>query len=202
MGPTSSLRRSLPESTGGTSTSTICSTIHSGTRSWHRTVDVALHGALLDPPLWNGSEGPPGNKRELRLRTTIFAGVLNVAQRITQLPCLQRIRERKSLGLSLSKTVCALSILISLFFVMQSSCCFLWCLGVDSRRRFGNWDIDGRVHVLKQWDIHRSLYLLNHKHLDVGCITTGTSAVFCLRSSVVAAKVFRSSKGTAAIFGC
>ena len=46
----------------GTSTSTICSTTQSGTRSWHRNVDVALHDALLDPLLWNGSEGPPGNK--------------------------------------------------------------------------------------------------------------------------------------------
>ena len=39
---------------------------------WHRNVDVALHGALLDPLLRNGSQGPPGNKRELRLRTTVF----------------------------------------------------------------------------------------------------------------------------------
>ena len=120
----------------GTSTSTICSTIQSRTRSWHRNVDVALHDALLDPLLWNGSEGPPGNKRELRLRTTVFADAVNVAQRTTRLPCLQRIPKRKSLGLSLSKRVCFLlsvlnwaersflSISISLCFVMESSCCF------------------------------------------------------------------------------
>ena len=92
--------------------------------------------ALLDHLLWSGSEG-----RELRLRTTVFADVVNVAQRTTRLPCLQRIPKRKSLGLPLSKTVCFLfsvlnwaecsflSISISLYFVMQSSCCFLWCLG-------------------------------------------------------------------------
>ena len=68
-GPTSPQRRSF-RIDSGTSTSTICSTIHSGTHSWHRNVGVALHGALLDLFLWNGSEGPSGNKRELRLRTT------------------------------------------------------------------------------------------------------------------------------------
>ena len=46
-----------------------------------------------------------------------------------------------------------------LYFIMQSPCCFLWCLG--------NWDIDGRVNILKQWDIRRSLCFLNHKHLSL-----------------------------------
>ena len=36
---------------------------------------------------------------------------------------------------------------------------FLWCLlGV-----LRNWDVNGRVNVLKQWDIRRSRCLLNHK---------------------------------------
>ena len=40
---------------------------------------------------------------------------------------------------------------------------FLWCLlGV-----LRNWDIDGRVTVLKQWDIRRSGGLLSLKHLSL-----------------------------------
>ena len=40
---------------------------------------------------------------------------------------------------------------------------FLWCLLCVLR----NWDIDGRLTVLKQWDIRRSRCLLNHKHLSL-----------------------------------
>ena len=40
-----------------------------------------------------------------------------------------------------------------------------------------NWDIDGRVNVLKQWDIRLSLRLLNHTS-TCRCITTGMSVVF------------------------
>ena len=32
-----------------------------------------------------------------------------------------------------------------------------------------NWDIDGRVNVLKQLDIHGSRCLLNHKHMSLYC---------------------------------
>ena len=89
---------------------------------------------------------PPGNKREFRLRTTVFVGAVNVTQRTMRLPFLWRIPKRKSLGPSLSKKVCFLfsvpsnaeriflSILISLYVVKQSSCCFRWCLlGVASQ---------------------------------------------------------------------
>ena len=147
VGPTSPLRRSLPEST------------------------VALLAHRQSVRRFTLGYAPPGNKRELRLRTTVFAGAVNVTQRTTWLTFLQRILKRKPLGPSLSKTACFLfsvvswaersflSVLISLYFVMQSSCCFLQCLG--------NWDIDGRVNVLKQWDIHRSRRLLNQKHLSL-----------------------------------
>ena len=73
--------------------------------------------------------------RELRLQTTVFAGAVSVTQRITRLPFLYRLLRRRSLRPSMSKTVCFLfsvlsyaeriflSIWISLYFVMQSSCC-------------------------------------------------------------------------------
>ena len=68
-------------------------TVSSRIDKWHKHIDglfdeslwdtlLAQERRLLrstvrcsDPLLWNGSEGPPGNKRELRLRTTVFAGV-------------------------------------------------------------------------------------------------------------------------------
>ena len=46
---------------------------------------------------------------------------------------------------------------------LQSSCC---SCGV-SCALLRNWDVDSRVNVLKQWDIHRSRCLLNHKHLSL-----------------------------------
>ena len=49
------------------------------------------------------------------------------------------------------------------FVVLRVFVLSLWCLlGV-----LRNWDIDGRVTVLKQWDICRSRYLLDHKHLSL-----------------------------------
>ena len=105
----------------GTSTSTICSTIQSGTRSWHRNVYVALHGPLFDLLLWSGSEASSAN----------FADVVNFAQLATWFSCLQRIPKRKSLGLSLSKTVCFLFSVLSL-----AERSILSILMVDSRRRF------------------------------------------------------------------
>ena len=56
-----------------------------------------------------------------------------------------------------SKTFCFLFSVLSYaersFLSIFSLCFVLQCLS--------NWDIDGRVNVLKQWDIHRSLYTLN-----------------------------------------
>ena len=77
---------------------------------------------------------------------------------------------------------------------------FCGVLMVDSRRRFAT----GTSTVVSMyWSSGTSTF---HCAFSVTstcrCITTGRSAVFCSRSSLVAAKVFRSSKGIAAIFSC
>ena len=59
---------------------------------------------------------------------------------------------------------------ISLYFVMQSCGVFSALLR--------NWDIDERVNVLKQWDIHRSLCFLNHKHLSLPCYRNVSTVLF------------------------
>ena len=94
-------------------------------RQWHKHIDDRF-----DDSLWDILA------RELRLRTTVFAGAFNVTQRIMRLLFLYQILTRKSLRPPMSKTVCFLfsvlsyaertflPILISLYFVMQSSCCF------------------------------------------------------------------------------
>ena len=46
---------------------------------------------------------------------------------------------------------------------MQSSCWF--CVVFSALLR--NWDTDGRVNVLKHWDIRRSRCLSNHEHLSL-----------------------------------
>ena len=127
-------------------------------RQWHKHIDD-----LFDDSLWDMLLA-----RELRLQTTVFAGVFNVTKRIMWLPFLYQIPKRKSLRPSPSKTVCFLisvlslaersflSILISLYFIVQSSCCSCGVLATGTS-----------TNVLKQWDIHRSLCFLNHKHLSL-----------------------------------
>ena len=112
----------------------------------------------------------------------------------------------KSLRLSLSKTFCLLlsvlryaerrflSIWISLYFVMQSSC---YSCGVFSALlRHG--DIDGRANVLKQWDIHRSLCFLDHKAPVVALLPK------CQYCSVrdLTVEVFCSSNDLSVVFSC
>ena len=71
---------------------------------------------------------------------------------------------------------------ISLYFVLQFSCCLCGVFSALLR----NWDIVGRVHILKQWDIHRSRCLLNHKHLSLAllfCQLLVCSSACCWLSS-------------------
>ena len=125
---------------------------------------------------------------ELRLRTTVFAGALNVTQRTTRLsswcqvlsvyspnpsvdvfPRILTGSPTSGLRSSFDFFVNHLGVILLLvhldFVVLRHAVfvLFLWCLLCFLR----NLDIDGRVTVLTQWDIRRSPCLLNHRHLSL-----------------------------------
>ena len=56
-------------------------------RQWHKHIDDLSDDPLFDMLL----------ARDLRLQTTVFAGVFNVTLRVTRLPFLNQIRKHKSL---------------------------------------------------------------------------------------------------------
>ena len=74
---------------------------------------------------------------------------------------------------------------------MQSSCCLCGAFSALLR----NWDIDGRVTVLKQWNICLSRCLLNRKHLSLHYYWNACSVLFeilldCGRDLLLFAAVF------------
>ena len=74
---------------------------------------------------------------------------------------------------------------------MQSS----GCLGGVYSALLRNWDIDGHVNVLKQWNNRRSRCLLNRKHLSLHCYWNVRSVLFeilldCGRDLLLVAAVF------------
>ena len=108
----------------------------------------------------NGSEGPPGNKRELR-QTTVLADAVNCRTMHNAAPLLAANPETEvartltvedNLLLALGPELVHLDLVVLRRAVLEL---------------FRRWDNDGRVNVLKQWDIHRSVCLLNHRHLSL-----------------------------------
>ena len=171
--------------------------IHSGTRSWHRNVDVALHDALLDPLLWNGSEGPPGNKREFRLRTTVLADVVNCRTTHKAAPLIAADPET-----TVARTLSVEdNLLLALGPELGGTQLLVRCASTCSPRAVS--PLGHRRSCQCTEAVGHPLFSVPSKsQTPLVASTTARSAVFCSRSSLVAAKFFYSSKGIAAIFSC